>query len=791
LALAVALIGPLLPHSASTTVVDQPYAPSTGGRPLGTDHYGFDVLDRVLAGGWHIVVVSLAVVLAAYVVGLTAGILARMRGGWLDTLVMRVVDVLMGLPSLILLTVVVVAVGRGILGVAVATAIVLIPDLVRIIRAATGEVLGHDYVEAAVARGESTTALLWHEVLPNLRRVIVADIPLRWIGAVFTIATASFLGFGVQPPAPDWGLMVYENADGLTLQPLAVLVPAGMLLVLLISAGTLLDDMAGGDRRRSARTRVRPARDSEPPAPGDDVVACVAGLRVVALDDDRPILHGVDVTVHRGEVVALVGESGSGKTTTALAMLGHVRPGLQRTGGRSWLGGMDITALRGRRLRQLLSRQAAYVAQDARTALAGHLRVSDQISETLRARGVPRAERAERVRSALAEVGLPADRDFARRWPHEISGGQRQRVALAAALAHRPRLLVLDEPTSALDVATATRLLDDIDRLRRDHDLAVLLVSHDPLAVRRLADHVITLRDGTVSASGRPADALPPARPARVIERIGSVSTVDDPVLAARALGFARPGPAGHILRSIDLVVGRGASLAVLGESGSGKTTLLRCLVGLLAPTTGLVTSRGQPLAPAVARRPAAERRRIAYVPQNPYDSLNPRHTVGQIVARPLRQFALAEPDQLRERTAALLAQVGLAADLLDRLPADLSGGQRQRVALARGLACEPEVLLCDEVTSALDPASGAEIVTLLGQMRDRFGLGIVAVTHSPAFVAGLGGDVLVLHAGVVVETGSAHQVLTRPERPYTRALLAGAPADDVAERPAMSIVDG
>jgi ABC-type glutathione transport system ATPase component/ABC-type dipeptide/oligopeptide/nickel transport system permease subunit len=765
LSLGVALLGPLWAAGAAE-IVDMPFAPSSWARPLGTDHYGFDVVPRVLAGGWRIVVVSAAVVAVAYVLGLAAGMLAALRGGWTDSVTLRAVDVLMGMPALVLLTVVITGTGQGLVGVGLATVVVLLPDLVRIVRAATGEILGHDYVEVALARGESTLSVLVREVLPNLIHVVIADLAVRWVAAAYTVATASFLGFGTRPPAADWGLMVYENRDGLGLQPLAVAVPAGALLVLLLSATTLLDDLATGRDVPPPARRKRLVAGRAVAEP--DGVAQADELRVVA--GGQTILDGVSVTVRRGQVVALVGPSGSGKTTTALALLGHCRPGMRVHGGSVWLAGNRLDGLSERRLRRLRSAHAAYVAQDPRTALAAHIRVGDQIAEMLRARGVPRAEWARRIPEALGAVGLPVDQAFLRRWPHELSGGQRQRIALAAALAHRPALLVLDEPTSAVDLATATALLDDLDRLRQEYGLAVLLVSHDVYAVSRIADRVVVLDSGAVVREGPPELVLPAPE---TLTASTSSRTDEPPLLVARELTFDRATPVGRVLHGVDLHVAPGGSISVLGESGCGKTTLLRCLAGLLHPRAGSMRLGADALAPAVRNRTGEQRRRLALVPQNPYDSLNPRHTVGQIVGRPLRQFGLAGSDAVRDRVAELLADVDLPADMLDRRPGELSGGQRQRVALARALATQPDVLLCDEVTSGLDPRTATGVVDLLCHLRDDRGIALVVVTHDSSLAARLGGDVLILRDGHVVEHGPAERILTDPADRYTSTLLA------------------
>ncbi|MFJ8313372.1 MULTISPECIES: ATP-binding cassette domain-containing protein [unclassified Streptomyces] len=778
-----ALIGPWLAPHVPGDVLDMPYAPAGGDVPLGTDHLGSDVLSRFLAGGQSLVLLACGALAVAYVLGAALGMLAALRGGVVDMAVLRLVDVLLSLPSFLLLSVVVVAMGRGAGGVAVATAVVLFPEIVRVVRAATLQALQHDYVEAAVARGESTPYVLVCEVLPNLIPVLAADAGVRFVGAAFTVATASFLGYGAQPPASDWGLMILENRDGLALQPLAVVVPALGILVLLLSANLLVDAVLPAARTpgRSRRSRAKAAVDTDT---GDSVL-CVRDLTVEAAGSC--VLDRVDLDVPRGRVLALVGPSGSGKTTLALAAFGELRPGLTRTSGSVWLAGRSILGLRPRPLRRLRARHSAYVPQDPRTGLAPTLRVGDHIGEFLRARGVPRTERLDRIRAAARAVRLPDDEGFLRRRPHQLSGGQRQRVALAAALAHRPDLLVLDEPTSALDPVTAAAFLDDLARIRENDGPAVVLIAHDLAHVAAVADHVVVLDRGRVVEQGPVGELLdqPVSEPARrlvaaahVVEAprsAGPPETESAPALSVRGLGAERRGQ--RVLDGIELDVQAGGCLSLVGPSGGGKTTLLRCLAGLHSDRTGALRLDDRALAAGVRHRAREDLRLLQLVPQDPYDSLNPRHTVERIVARPLRLFRPdLGTDARRAEVHRLLERVGLDPAHAHRRPGQLSGGQRQRVALARALAAGPRVLLCDEVTSALDAPAAATVLALLDELRRDLGLALVVVTHDMSVPLRLGGDLAVLADGRIRETGPVERVIASPQDDLTAQLLVSIP---------------
>ncbi|MEU5305607.1 ATP-binding cassette domain-containing protein [Streptomyces noursei] len=779
-----ALLGPWLAPHLPGAVVDMPYAPS-GEAPLGTDHLGADVLSRFLAGGRMLVLLAVGALIVAYVLGAAAGMLAALRGGAFDAAVLGLVDVLLSLPSFLLLSVVVVAVGRGTGGVAVATTVVLFPEIVRVVRAAALQALQHDYVEAATARGERTRYVLVHEVLPNLAPVLAADAGVRFVGAAFTIATASFLGYGAQPPAADWGLMILENRDGLALQPLAVVLPALGILVLLLSANLLIDIALPAARsvrhRRGAHAVTCVDRDD------DQVPLQVRDLTVDA--DGSRVLGGVGLELTRGRILALVGPSGSGKTTLALAAFGELRPGLTVRAGSVRLAGWSVLGMRPRRLRRLRARHAAYVPQDPRTSLAATMRVRDHVGEFLRARGVPRAERAERVREALRTVRLPDDDGFLRRRPHELSGGQRQRVALAAALAHRPDLLVLDEPASALDPVTAAALLADLGRIRAQGGPAVMLIAHDLAQVASVADDVAVLDRGRIVEHGPVAQVLmrPESEPARRLvvaartaaapRRSGAERAVPvESVLTLRGLQ-ARRG-ARRVLDGIDLTVPPGGCLTVVGPSGGGKTTLLRCLAGLHPSWEGRLGLAGHEAARGVRGRTREQLRSLQLVPQDPYDSLNPRHCVERIVARPLSLFRPElDGDARKARAQLLLERVGLDRTHAALRPDQLSGGQRQRVALARALAADPAILLCDEVTSALDAPTAATVLALLDELRRDLGLALVVVTHDMSVPVRLGGDLAVLADGRIKEAGPAEAVMAAPQDPVTAQLLAAVPA--------------
>ncbi|MGH3697001.1 MAG: ABC transporter ATP-binding protein [Pseudonocardiaceae bacterium] len=434
----------------------------------------------------------------------------------------------------------------------------------------------------------------------------------------------------------------------------------------------------------------------------------------------------------------------------------------------------------------------AYLGQDPAGALTPSMRIGAQITERLTVRRPRRSDHDAQLGQRLGAVGLGGERAFQRRYPGQLSGGQQQRVALARALACDPRVLVLDEPTTGLDVVTQDLVLAEIARQRARLGLALVVISHDLAVVARLADVVLVLQDGVCVERGDLVDLLsapahrhtaalvatcPDAkqpRPARSAQRRGGA-----PLLEVTDLSAAYRGRGGGIVAAdqVNLTVRAGECTALVGASGSGKTTLARCIAGLHLAEQGTIALAGDAVARDVRRRTVDQRRRIQLIPQDPLGSLNPRWRAGQSVARPLRVLHGADAATARRRVAELLERVRLAPGLADRYPSQLSGGQRQRVAIARALAAGPELLLCDEITSALDTSVQATVLDLLDELRRDLGLGLLFVTHDLGVVARVADRVVVLDHGRICEQAATADLLAHPEHPKTRELLNASPS--------------
>lgn len=528
---------------------------------------------------------------------------------------------------------------------------------------------------------------------------------------------------------------------------------------------------------------------------------------------DVHAVRGLSFTLEAGGALGVVGESGSGKSASAYALLGLHRGTGAKVGGSVRVAGVDVQAAGDAELRGLRGAKAAMVFQDPLSSLDPYYAVGDQIAQVYRVhhRVSRRAARARAV-EVLDRVGIPDAVRRSRSRPHEFSGGMRQRALIAMALACEPELLIADEPTTALDVTVQAQILDLLHDLRRETGMGLLLVTHDVGVAAESVDEVLVMRAGLAVERGPVAEVLgAPREPytkalLAAVPRIaprptsaGAVRTTapsapeapSAPSAASAASAASVPsapgrgGAEGEVLieaedvrqvfgrgRSalaavdgVSLAVRRGETLGIVGESGSGKTTLGRMLVGLLEPTSGRIGRSA----------------RVQMVFQDPVSSLNPRRSVGESVADPLRARGERDEGAIRARVRDLLERVGLDPEQYDRYPHEFSGGQRQRVGIARALATEPELIVCDEAVSALDVTTQAQVTALLAELQRELGLALVFIAHDLAVVRQVSDRVAVMRRGRVVEEGPVEQVYAEPRDPYTKQLLAAVPALDPA----------
>ncbi|MCI2417683.1 ABC transporter ATP-binding protein [Saccharopolyspora sp. K220] len=570
-----------------------------------------------------------------------------------------------------------------------------------------------------------------------------------------------------------------------------------------------------------------------------------AGVEIRGVPSEAAIVADVSFTLAPGEILGLIGESGSGKTTLGLAMLRYCKRGTRIADGRIRVGDTELTDLPPKQAAALRGRRVAYIPQSPGSALNPALKLYTQLAEGVH--DVSGSAAADRIMQVLAEVALPNDDEFLRRYPHQLSGGQQQRIAIAMAFVGRPEVVVLDEPTTGLDVTTQKRVLTTIREMCERHGTAGVYISHDMAVVAELADRIAVMYSGRIVETGPTTEVLNEPRHHYTAGLVLAVPDLDGE-RAMQAIDGQAPSPldrpagcafaprcaaatdecrtdvplvqelaAGHeirclhprsgrlvadprvsqpvseavepvlevrevrawytdtaVLQDVSLAVSAGSCLALLGESGSGKTTLSRCLAGLHPKHEGSVLLHGTELAPSSTKRTREQRRQVQYVFQNPYESLNPRRRVRDLVAQPIS--VLGGDSEGTDRVIEALELAALRPDIAERYPDQLSGGERQRVAIARALVTRPEVLICDEITSALDVSVQSAIVDLLQDLREKMGLALVFVTHNIALVRNIAQQVAILRDGRIVEQAPAEEVFTAPRHEYTRSLLSDAP---------------
>ena len=495
------------------------------------------------------------------------------------------------------------------------------------------------------------------------------------------------------------------------------------------------------------------------------------------------LVDDVSVSVQKGRVLGLIGESGAGKSTIGLAALSYGRGGVRLTGGQVLLNGRDIRAEGAAGLRALRGREVTYVAQSAAAAFNPAKRLMAQVIETSLLHKLMTKQQAEaRAVELFRKLGLPDPETFGRRYPHQVSGGQLQRAMTAMALCPKPDLVIFDEPTTALDVTTQIDVLAAIKEAIRDTGVAAIYITHDLAVVAQVADDILVLRHGKAVEYGA-TDQIISAPMQDYTQALVSVRRIDHaeksdaaPILRVQGITARYRGTDFDVLQSITVDVAAGQTLAIVGESGSGKSTLARVITGLLPARSGQITFDGRTLSPDLANRSKDDLRQVQMIYQMADTAMNPRQTVGTIIGRPLEFYFGLKGEAKRARVQELLDQIEMGAGFENRYPAELSGGQKQRVCIARALAAKPKLILCDEVTSALDPLVADGILKLLLNLQAQEGVAYVFITHDLATVKAIADKIAVMYRGKVVRYGQKSDVLAPPFDDYTDLLLSSVP---------------
>ncbi|MFB9984406.1 ABC transporter ATP-binding protein [Mesorhizobium kowhaii] len=526
-----------------------------------------------------------------------------------------------------------------------------------------------------------------------------------------------------------------------------------------------------------------------------DVLLDIRNLRIEATTYPRgekprtiTIVDNVSLTLEKGKVLGLIGESGAGKSTIGLSPMGYGRGGIRITGGEVILNGRDILKQGKNGIRKLRGHEVCYVAQSAAAALNPAQRLMDQVVETCLKHGLAtRAEAEHRAVALFRKLSLPDPENIGKRYPHQVSGGQLQRVMTAMALCPEPDLIIFDEPTTALDVTTQIDVLAAIKEAIRATGVAALYITHDLAVVAQVADVIMVLRHGKKVEKGTTREIIKEPKESYT-EALVSVHHIEHqekqptpkPVLSVKNVTAAYGSGEIKVLKNVSVDIHPGQTLAVVGESGSGKSTLARVITGLLPPRQGEITFDGRKLSSRLADRKKEDLRQLQMIYQMADVAMNPRHTVGTIIGRPLTFYFGLRGAERDRRVQELLEEIEMGTGFLDRYPAELSGGQKQRVCIARALAAKPKLIICDEVTSALDPLVANGVLKLLLKLQQIEQVAYLFITHDLATVKSIADSIAVMHRGEVVRYGTKSLGLAPPFDDYTDLLLSSVPEMEI-----------
>lgn len=517
-----------------------------------------------------------------------------------------------------------------------------------------------------------------------------------------------------------------------------------------------------------------------------EVLLDVKGLKIQGFADEKwhDIIKGIDLKLHRGEIMGLIGESGAGKSTLGLAAIGYTQPGCRITDGNIIFDGVDLTGISDSQKRKLWGNRMTYVAQSAAASFnPAHRLILQTTASTIRRGAKSKDQAYSDAKDLYKELNLPDPQNIGDRYPHQVSGGQLQRVMTAMAMSPRPDLIIFDEPTTALDVTTQVDVLSAMRKIVEKFNTAAIYITHDLAVVAQMADFIKVLRYGkeVEEAPTRKMLSSPKEEYTKSLWSVRSLEKEEqqrgESILSLNGIDAAY-GSA-KVLFDVNIEVAKGTTVAVVGESGSGKSTTARVITGLLPQSAGSLTFDGEKLPKALKDRTKEQKRRIQMIYQMADTAMNPRQTVGEIIGRPLEFYLNMRGSEKRKRTLELLEMIELNGDFMRRIPSELSGGQKQRICIARALAANPDFIICDEVTSALDQIVQEGILKLLLRLQKELGLTYLFITHDISTVKAISDQVVVMNQGEVVEQGQKTNVFQPPHPAYTELLLSSVPEMD------------
>ena len=518
-----------------------------------------------------------------------------------------------------------------------------------------------------------------------------------------------------------------------------------------------------------------------------DILLEMKDIRIDGFSDERwhKIIKGIDLTLHRGEVMGLIGESGAGKSTLGLASMGFTKPGCKITSGSVIFDGQELVSASEDEKRALWGTRIAYVAQSAAASFNPAHRLLNQtveasLNQNLQSRDLAEAD----ARDLYKQLQLPDPENIGDRYPHQVSGGQLQRMMTAMAMSPRPDLIIFDEPTTALDVTTQVEVLVAMRSIVEKFNTAALYITHDLAVVAQMADVIKVLRYGkeVEEADTRTMLKSPKEDYTKSLWSVRALEKTESPnediVLSIKNIDAAYNGSL-KVLHNVNIRIPRGRTVAVVGESGSGKSTTARVITGLLPPMAGSVEFNGEALPAELKDRNKDQLQRIQMIYQSADTAMNPRQTIAEIIGRPLEFYHGLSGLQKQERVLELLKMIELDESFYDRLPSELSGGQKQRVCIARALAADPEIIICDEVTSALDQIVQEGILKLLLNLQKDYNITYLFITHDIAVVNAISDEIVVMYQGAVIEQGLKSEIMSPPHPEYTQLLLKSVPEMD------------